>query len=178
MSMHSVPCWSLSDKAPVALVPGYPAVHVPLQPHAHLPLTILPHDDGVPTPLFPNLTVAREIQGHFSRSCLETGVHRKCLTNIRIFTSPGTASPSKKMLTFGRSTAHFRENRAQFSPINPLDSQLKTSRYLARITSKFSICPGAHFRENPVLTFGRKGAHLREKPCSLSGELPLTFGRT
>lgn len=141
MSIHSVPCWSLLDKDPLALVLGYPSVRFLLRCHTHFPLTLLPHDDGVPSPLFPNRIGAREIRVHLGRSHLGTTIHCSCLTHMPIFISPGAASPSIQVLTFGRS-------------MHPLGTTiqvhfaLKTSLLMSFSVREYGPRIGVHLLEN------------------------------
>jgi hypothetical protein len=194
MGVHSVSCWSLSDKVPVLLAPGDPTIRALPQPRTH-PVPIVSHDVGVPGLLSPRQTSARDIRDSrtpLRRSCLETGVRRKHLTGIWILDSANSASLATQVLTFGRSAAHFRENQNGWRPALALDRRLKTQPNRPVTSFKSTVDIGAHLRENrcsltgevpltfgrSLLTFGRTGAHFREKCRSLSGEQVLTFGRT
>lgn len=171
MGVHSVSCWSLSDKVPVALASGDPTIRVLPQLHTH-PLPILSHDGGVPGSLSPNQSSAhdtRDSRTSLRRPCLETGVRRKRLTRIWILTSTNSASLSTQVLTYGRSAAHFRENQNGLRPTLVLDNRLKIACNRPVMSFKGSMDIGAHLREKcrsltgeAMLTFGRSHAHLRE----------------
>jgi hypothetical protein len=161
MGVHSVSCWRLSDKEGAPFASNCLPVDFPFRSHLVLILPLHHNDHCIRLPW--RLTAAPAVSVKPDNPLLGRTVGRSHLKSLLFLTLITSIPSSTGVLTFGRSSAHFREKYARISDNIQVDIRLK-------------------WVGNPALTAiilsADRGAHFREKWCSLSVEVVLTFGRS
>jgi hypothetical protein len=155
MSKHSVPCRRFSDKDGAVFVSGYSSVHfsVPLFPHLGFVLRQYHDDDLIRSPW--SLTAVPEVLVNPDNSLCKKNICRNDLKNLLFVPILPPIQVSKEVLTFGRSSAHFREKYTRVLDKIQVHFTLKTVLRPSLRLRKPSHCIGAHFRGDEVRAFGR-----------------------
>jgi hypothetical protein len=181
MGMHSVSCWRLSDKEDTPFASGCLPVDSPFSSRV---VFILPlhHDDNRIRPPW-RLTIPPVASVKPDNPFLGRKVGRSHLERLPFLTPVTSILLLTEALTFGRRGAHFRENCVRISANIQVDIQVKRVRNLTFAAIILSADRGAHFREKEcslsgegVLTFGRRGAHFREKSMRKTYSISIRFG--
>jgi hypothetical protein len=156
MGVHSVSCWRLSDKEDAPFVSGCLPDGSPFSSRV---VFILPlhHDDDRIRPTW-SLTVPQVASVKPDNPLLGRKVGRSPLERLPLLTPVPPIPSSTEVLTFGRRGAHFREKCARISANIQVDIRVKRVRNLT-------------FAD--IILSADRGAHLREKGCSPSGEVNI-----
>ena len=153
MNTLRVSCWHFSDKDFTSWVSDSICVRFPTPLHDTNGFTQAPWTLTVP----PVASVKPD------SLLLGRVVCRNRLKRLRLSPIALCAEASKRVRTFGRSSARFRENY---------------TRFWDKIQAHFTLKMGPR----PSLTVEKSGhcigAHFREKGCAFSGEVVRTFGRS
>jgi hypothetical protein len=168
MSVHSVPCWFFLDKQGATLASNCFPVGFPL-PSRLVFILPLDHDDHRIRSAWRS-TSTRLALVKQDNPPLRRTVGSSHLKSLPFLTLVISIPSSTEALTFGRSGAHFREKYVLILAHTQVEIQVKRVRNVAFAAIILSAGRGAHFQEKgcslsgePLLTFGRSGAHFREK---------------